>query len=74
MTTLTIIWAIVVVPAFAIFAHYAMQWAYEDLGEVTNNDKLGVYAMSALFAMGWPLLAILLTMKLVNDYIDGRHG
>lgn len=75
MTALTIIWGITVVPAFGIFSFYAMRWAYEDLGEdnVTNNDKLGVYAMAGLFALAWPLLVALLTVKLVNDYIDGRH-
>lgn len=74
MTTLTIIYAIAVVPAFAVFAHYSMQWAYEDLGEVTNNDKLGVYSISALLALAWPLIALMLGIKLVNGYIDGRHG
>ena len=74
MTTLTIIYAIAVVPAFAVFVHYSMQWAYEDLGEVTNNDKLGVYSISALLALAWPLIALMLGIKLVNGYIDGRHG
>lgn len=74
MTALTVIWAIVVVPAFALFAHYSMQWAYEDLGEVTNNDKLGVYSISALLALGWPIIALIFSIKVINNYIDGLHG
>ena len=74
MTTLSIIWAVLVVPAFAVFAHYSIQWAYEDLNEVTNNDKLGMYALSGLLAIGWPIVAAAMIGIGVNNYINGRHG
>jgi hypothetical protein len=51
-----------------------MQWAHEDLAEITNNDKLGIYSISGLLALGWPIIAFMIAVKLLNDYIDGRHG
>jgi TRAP-type C4-dicarboxylate transport system permease small subunit len=73
MTTLYVIWALIVVPAFALFAHYSFQWAEEDLEVITNNDKLGLYAMSALLAIGWPIIAAFVAVRLVNKYIDGPN-
>lgn len=73
MTLITIIYTLLIVPAFAMFAYYSMRWAYEDLEEVNNNDKLGVYSVAGLLAIGWPLVAALLILKLANDYIDGHH-
>jgi TRAP-type C4-dicarboxylate transport system permease small subunit len=74
MTTLYIIWALVVVPAFALLAHYSFKWADEDLDVITNNDKLGMYAISGLLALGWPIIAGFMLIKLVNNYIDGHNG
>jgi TRAP-type C4-dicarboxylate transport system permease small subunit len=74
MTPLYIIWAVVLVPAFALFTHYSFKWADEDLDVITNNDKLGLYAMSGLLAMGWPIIAGFMLIKLVSNYIDGNNG
>jgi TRAP-type C4-dicarboxylate transport system permease small subunit len=74
MTTIYIIWALIVVPAFTLLAHYSFKWADEDLDVITNNDKLGLYAMSGLLAMGWPIIAGFMLIKLVNNYIDGNNG
>jgi TRAP-type C4-dicarboxylate transport system permease small subunit len=74
MTTLTIIWALIVVPAFTLFAYYGIEWLYEDLETVTNNDKLGMYAISGLLALGWPIIASIMIIKAVSNYIDGPNG
>jgi TRAP-type C4-dicarboxylate transport system permease small subunit len=74
MTTLTIIWALIVVPAFTLFAYYGIEWLYEDLETVTNNDKLGMYAISGLLALGWPIIATMMIIKAVSNYIDGPNG
>jgi TRAP-type C4-dicarboxylate transport system permease small subunit len=74
MTTLTIIWALIVVPAFTLFAYYGIQWLYEDLETVTNNDKLGMYAISGLLALGWPIIASIMIVKAISNYIDGPNG
>jgi TRAP-type C4-dicarboxylate transport system permease small subunit len=74
MTTLTIIWALIVVPAFTLFAYYGIEWLYEDLETVTNNDKLGMYAISGLLALGWPIIASIMIVKAVSNYIDGPNG
>jgi len=50
-----------------------MQWAHEDLAEITNNDKLGIYSISGLLALGWPIIALMIGVKLLNDYINGPH-
>jgi TRAP-type C4-dicarboxylate transport system permease small subunit len=73
MTALYVIWGILVVPAFAVFVYHSMQWAHEDLAEITNNDKLGIYSISGLLALGWPIIALMIGVKLVNDYINGPH-
>ena len=74
MTTLTIIWALIVVPAFTLFAYYGIEWLYEDLETVTNNDKLGMYAISGLLALGWPIIASIMIVKAISNYIDGPNG
>jgi len=74
MTALTIIWALVVVPAFALLAHFSFKWAEEDLEEITNNDKLGMYAISGLLALGWPIIASIMIIKAISNYIDGPNG
>jgi amino acid transporter len=74
MTALTIIWALVVVPAFTLFAYFGIEWLYEDLETVTNNDKLGMYAISGLLALGWPIIASIMIVKAVSNYIDGPNG
>jgi TRAP-type C4-dicarboxylate transport system permease small subunit len=74
MTTLTIIWALIVVPAFTLFAYFGIEWLYEDLETVTNNDKLGMYAISGLLALGWPIIASIMIIKAVSNYIDGPNG
>jgi TRAP-type C4-dicarboxylate transport system permease small subunit len=74
MTTLTIIWALIVVPAFTLFAYFGIEWLYEDLETVTNNDKLGMYAISGLLALGWPIIASIMIVKAVSNYIDGPNG
>jgi TRAP-type C4-dicarboxylate transport system permease small subunit len=74
MTTLYIIWALIVVPAFTLFAYYGIEWLYEDLETVTNNDKLGMYAISGLLALGWPIIASIMIVKAISNYIDGPNG
>jgi TRAP-type C4-dicarboxylate transport system permease small subunit len=74
MTTLTIIWALIVVPAFTLFAYFGIEWLYEDLETVTNNDKLGMYAISGLLALGWPIIASIMIVKAISNYIDGPNG
>ena len=74
MTTIYVIWALIVVPAFALLAHYSFKWAEEDLEEITNNDKLGIYAISGLLALGWPLVAAFAIGSMVNNYINGPNG
>jgi TRAP-type C4-dicarboxylate transport system permease small subunit len=74
MTALTIIWALIVVPAFTLFAYFGIEWLYEDLETVTNNDKLGMYAISGLLALGWPIIASIMIVKAVSNYIDGPNG
>jgi TRAP-type C4-dicarboxylate transport system permease small subunit len=74
MTALTIIWALIVVPAFTLFAYYGIEWLYEDLETVTNNDKLGMYAISGLLALGWPIIASIMIVKAISNYIDGPNG
>ena len=74
MTALTIIWALIVVPAFTLFAYFGIEWLYEDLETVTNNDKLGMYAISGLLAMGWPIIAGFMIIKAISNYIDGPNG
>jgi TRAP-type C4-dicarboxylate transport system permease small subunit len=74
MTALTIIWALTVVPAFTLLAHYSFKWAQEDLEEITNNDKLGIYAISGLLALGWPIIASIMIVKAISNYIDGPNG
>ena len=69
---LIIIWGILVVPAFTLFAYWAFRWADEDLEVITNNDKLGLYAISGLLALGWPLVATFAIGNLVNRYINGE--
>jgi hypothetical protein len=51
-----------------------MKWAHEDLDEVTNNDKLGLYIISALLAFGWPLVAAAMLGIAVHKYIDGPNA
>ena len=68
---LIIVWGILVVPAFTLFAYWAFRWADEDLEVITNNDKLGLYAISGLLALGWPLVATFAIGNLVNRYING---
>lgn len=74
MTTLTIIWALVVVPAFGLLAHYSFKWADEDLEVITNNDKLGMYAIAGLLALRWPIIATIMIIKAISNYIDGPNG
>jgi TRAP-type C4-dicarboxylate transport system permease small subunit len=74
MTALTIIWALIVVPAFMLFVHYSFKWADEDLEVITNNDKLGMYAISGLLALGWPIIAGFMIIKAISNYIDGPNG
>ena len=74
MTTLYIIWALIVVPAFMLFVYYSFKWADEDLEVITNNDKLGMYAISGLLAMGWPIIAGFMIIKAISNYIDGPNG
>jgi TRAP-type C4-dicarboxylate transport system permease small subunit len=74
MTALTIIWALIVVPAFMLFVYYSFKWADEDLEVITNNDKLGMYAISGLLAMGWPIIAGFMIIKAISNYIDGPNG
>jgi TRAP-type C4-dicarboxylate transport system permease small subunit len=74
MTMLYIIWALVVVPAFALLAHYSFKWAEEDLEVITNNDKIGMYAISGLLALGWPIIASIMIIKAISNYIDGPNG
>jgi TRAP-type C4-dicarboxylate transport system permease small subunit len=68
---LIIIWGVLVVPAFTLFAYWAFRWADEDLEVITNNDKLGLYAISGLLALGWPLVAAFAIGNIVNRYING---
>jgi TRAP-type C4-dicarboxylate transport system permease small subunit len=74
MTTIYIIWALIVVPAFTLMAHYSFKWAQEDLEVITNNDKLGIYAISGLLALGWPIIASIMIVKAISNYIDGPNG
>jgi TRAP-type C4-dicarboxylate transport system permease small subunit len=69
---LIIIWAILVVPAFSLFAYWSFRWAEEDLEAITNNDKLGLYAICGLLALGWPLVAAFTIGNIVNRYINGE--
>ena len=69
---LIILWGILVVPAFTLFAYWAFRWADEDLEVITNNDKLGLYAISGLLALGWPLVAAFAIGNIVNRYINGE--
>ena len=69
---LIIIWGVLVVPAFTLFAYWAFRWADEDLEVITNNDKLGLYAISGLLALGWPLVAAFAIGNIVNRYINGE--
>jgi TRAP-type C4-dicarboxylate transport system permease small subunit len=66
------LWLIVALPAFALFVHWAFKWADEDLETVTNNDKLGLYAICGFLAIGWPLVAAFAIGNLVNRYINGE--
>jgi TRAP-type C4-dicarboxylate transport system permease small subunit len=68
---LIVIWGVLVVPAFTLFAYWAFRWADEDLEVITNNDKLGLYAISGLLALGWPLVAAFAIGNIVNRYING---
>jgi TRAP-type C4-dicarboxylate transport system permease small subunit len=74
MTALYIIWALIVVPAFMLFVYYSFKWADEDLEVITNNDKLGMYAISGLLALGWPIIAGFMIVKAISNYIDGPNG
>jgi TRAP-type C4-dicarboxylate transport system permease small subunit len=74
MTTLYVIWAVIVVPAFTLLAYYSFKWAEEDLEVITNNDKLGIYAISGLLALGWPIIATIMIVKAISNYIDGPNG
>ena len=69
---LVILWGVLVVPAFTLFAYWAFRWADEDLEVITNNDKLGLYAISGFLAIGWPLVAAFAIGNLVNRYINGE--
>ena len=73
MNVLYAIWLILTVPAFAFCAQQAMKWAYEDLDEVTNNDKLGLYIISALLAFGWPLMLAGIIGVGAHNYINRSH-
>jgi hypothetical protein len=55
-----------------VFRYWAFRWAEEDLETVTNNDKLGLYAISGFLAIGWPLVAAFAIGNLVNRYINGE--
>jgi TRAP-type C4-dicarboxylate transport system permease small subunit len=68
---LIILWGVLVVPAFTLFAYWAFRWADEDLEVITNNDKLGLYAISGLLALGWPLVAAFAIGSIVHNYISG---
>jgi TRAP-type C4-dicarboxylate transport system permease small subunit len=68
---LVYIWGILVVPTFTLFAYWAFRWADEDLEVITNNDKLGLYAISGLLALGWPLVAAFAIGSIVHNYISG---
>jgi TRAP-type C4-dicarboxylate transport system permease small subunit len=68
---LVIIWGVLVVPSFTLFAYWAFRWADEDLEVITNNDKLGLYAICGLLALGWPLVAAFAIGNIVNRYING---
>jgi hypothetical protein len=69
---LVYLWLIFAVPSFVVFRYWAFRWAEEDLETVTNNDKLGLYAISGLLALGWPLVAAFTIGNLVNRYINGE--
>jgi TRAP-type C4-dicarboxylate transport system permease small subunit len=69
---LIILWGVLVVPAFTLFAYWAFRWADEDLEVITNNDKLGLYAISGLLALGWPLVAAFAIGSIVHNYISGE--
>jgi Mg2+ and Co2+ transporter CorA len=66
------IWAILVVPTFVVFSHYAMDWAHEDLVEVTNNDKLGLYIICAFLALCWPIVAVSIAASITHRYLNGN--
>jgi TRAP-type C4-dicarboxylate transport system permease small subunit len=68
---LIILWGVLVVPAFTLFAYWAFRWADEDLEVITNNDKLGLYAICGLLALGWPLVAAFSIGSIVHNYISG---
>jgi TRAP-type C4-dicarboxylate transport system permease small subunit len=69
---LVYLWLIVAIPAFVLFRYWAFKWADEDLEIVTNNDKLGLYAICGFLAIGWPLVAAFAIGNLVNRYINGE--
>ena len=33
------LWAVMVVPTFALFRYWSFEWAEQDLDTITNNDK-----------------------------------
>jgi TRAP-type C4-dicarboxylate transport system permease small subunit len=68
---LVVIWGVLVVPAFILFTYWAFRWADEDLEVITNNDKLGLYAISGLLALGWPLVMACAIGSIVHNYISG---
>jgi TRAP-type C4-dicarboxylate transport system permease small subunit len=68
---LVYIWGILVVPTFILFTYWGFRWADEDLEVITNNDKLGLYSICGLLALGWPLVAAFAIGNLVNRYING---
>lgn len=65
------LWAVMVVPTFALFRYWSFEWAEQDLDTITNNDKLGLYSISGLLALGWPIVAVCVIISTVNRYING---
>ena len=66
------IWAILVVPTFAVFSYYAMQWAHDDVVEVPNNAKLGFSIICACLALCWPIVAVSIAASITHRYLNGN--
>ena len=52
-----------------------LQWARDDAGhDLDTVERLEVYILSAVMSMLWPVLTAMISIKLVNRYMDGAHG
>jgi hypothetical protein len=74
MTAFTIIWALLIVPAFGLFQYLAFRWADEDPQDMTQNDKSALYCACAFMALGWPIIFIFFAFVGLKFYMDGPHG